>query len=76
MGDAAGVGPEIIVKALTDSTVYETCNPLVIGDAKMLERAKPIVGAETAVMIAVDNAQIRQLIDRGLMFVIRRHIRE
>lgn len=39
MGDAAGIGPEIIVKALEHSSVYEACSPLVIGDAKMLQRA-------------------------------------
>ncbi|CAM3984092.1 4-hydroxythreonine-4-phosphate dehydrogenase PdxA [Saccharibacillus endophyticus] len=39
MGDAAGIGPEIIVKALKEEDVYRTCSPLVIGDAKMLERA-------------------------------------
>ncbi len=39
MGDAAGVGPEIIVKALAQDEVYDLCRPLVIGDAAMLERA-------------------------------------
>ncbi|MEH7483277.1 4-hydroxythreonine-4-phosphate dehydrogenase PdxA [Neobacillus drentensis] len=39
MGDAAGVGPEIIVKALGHPAVYEMCRPVVIGDAKMVERA-------------------------------------
>lgn len=45
MGDAAGVGPEIIVKALSSDKVYNECRPIVIGDAKMLERANNIVGA-------------------------------
>ena len=39
MGDAAGVGPEIIMKSLAHRAVYETCRPLVIGDAKRLEDA-------------------------------------
>ena len=39
MGDAAGVGPEIIVKSLSHATIYEICNPIVIGDFKHLERA-------------------------------------
>ncbi|MDP9350467.1 MAG: 4-hydroxythreonine-4-phosphate dehydrogenase PdxA, partial [Chloroflexota bacterium] len=43
MGDAAGVGPEIIMKALADRAMYELCHPLVIGDAKMLERAERAV---------------------------------
>ncbi|MCM3305406.1 4-hydroxythreonine-4-phosphate dehydrogenase PdxA [Priestia megaterium] len=39
MGDAAGVGPEVIVKALADPSVYEACRPIVVGDAKIVERA-------------------------------------
>ena len=27
MGDAAGIGAEVIVKALSDSSIYERCNP-------------------------------------------------
>lgn len=46
MGDAAGIGPEIIVKALNHKAVYERCNPLVIGDAKTLEKVKPIVHSD------------------------------
>lgn len=43
MGDAAGIGPEIIVKALAHQEMYDKCRPLVIGDAKILERVIPIV---------------------------------
>lgn len=46
MGDPAGVGPEITVKALSDPSVYEKCKPLVIGDKEILERACRLVGAE------------------------------
>ena len=31
MGDAAGIGPEIIVKALTYKSIYSMCQPIVIG---------------------------------------------
>ncbi|MHB8483782.1 MAG: 4-hydroxythreonine-4-phosphate dehydrogenase PdxA [Nitrospiria bacterium] len=31
MGDPSGIGPEIIIKALEDSSIYEKCFPLVIG---------------------------------------------
>ena len=43
MGDAAGVGPEIIMKALHDSLIYDSCRPFVIGDSKMLTRAEGFV---------------------------------
>jgi len=36
MGDAAGVGPEIVVKALARPAVRALCRPLVVGDVAML----------------------------------------
>ena len=49
MGDAAGIGPEIIVKALQNTSIYEQCNPLVIGDAKILERAARITNSRLTI---------------------------
>ncbi|MED0703063.1 MULTISPECIES: 4-hydroxythreonine-4-phosphate dehydrogenase PdxA [Aeribacillus] len=49
MGDAAGIGPEIIVKALQNRSIYEQCNPLVIGDAKILERAARITNSKLTI---------------------------
>ena len=43
MGDPAGNGPEITVKALSDPVLYERCRPIVVGDAKMIEQAKGFV---------------------------------
>ena len=37
MGDPAGVGPEVIVKALGHPEIYEKCTPVVIGDRAVLE---------------------------------------
>jgi len=42
MGDAAGVGPEIIIKSLGHRAVWEQCRPLVIGDAERLRQADRI----------------------------------
>ena len=39
MGDAAGIGPEIIAKALTRRDVYSVCEPIVIGSPAILEKA-------------------------------------
>ena len=46
MGDPASIGPEITVKALARSEVYENCRPLVVGDACMMEKALKLVGHE------------------------------
>lgn len=37
MGDAAGIGAEITLKALTDESLREICTPIVIGDAAFLK---------------------------------------
>lgn len=39
MGDPAGIGPEIVVKALNLKETYDKCRPLVTGDAAIMERA-------------------------------------
>ncbi len=39
MGDPAGIGPEIVLKALAHESVAKRCLPLVIGDRRILERA-------------------------------------
>ncbi len=39
MGDPAGIGAEITVKALSDPAIYEQCSPLVIGDADCMRAA-------------------------------------
>lgn len=44
MGDPAGNGPEITIKALSHKDLYERCNPIVVGDAKIFEQAKGFVG--------------------------------
>jgi 4-hydroxythreonine-4-phosphate dehydrogenase len=49
MGDPAGVGPEIIIKALGCDSVLEACQPLIIGDRQILEEAGRRMGAEFSV---------------------------
>ena len=40
MGDPAGIGPEIIVKALVDKDIYGLCRPVILGDPTVF--ASPI----------------------------------
>jgi len=39
MGDAAGIGPEIVVKSLADARLREWCDPVVLGDLDVLRAA-------------------------------------
>jgi 4-hydroxythreonine-4-phosphate dehydrogenase len=45
MGDPAGIGPEIIVKALECPAVFGYCRPLIVGDADVIKAAREIVGS-------------------------------
>jgi len=45
MGDAAGIGPELIVKVLSQETVYESCAPFIVGDRKVMRDICRVVGA-------------------------------
>jgi 4-hydroxythreonine-4-phosphate dehydrogenase len=49
MGDPAGIGPEVIMKAFAHPEMLAMCNPLVIGDANRLRKAGEIVGAKIGV---------------------------
>ena len=58
MGDAAGVGPEVVMKALAHRELYAIARPLVVGDARRLVRAGGIVDSRLAVrpIAAADRA--------------------
>ncbi len=50
MGDPAGIGPEIVVKALADPEIHRVCVPVVIGDARVLAGAPGWRGGEPRVV--------------------------
>ncbi len=49
MGDAAGVGPEIVMKGLAHAETYTRCRPLVVGDAVRLRTAGRLTASRLAV---------------------------
>jgi 4-phospho-D-threonate 3-dehydrogenase / 4-phospho-D-erythronate 3-dehydrogenase len=59
MGDAAGIGPEIIMRALAHADLYRRCRPLVVGDAARLRLAGGCVGSSLSVKALADAAQAR-----------------
>lgn len=55
MGDPAGIGPEIVLKALANAEIYDRCRPLVVGDQQILERATGWVGGPAMSYDLVDD---------------------
>lgn len=56
MGDAAGIGPEIIVKALADSELRTKARMLVIGDLGRLQLAMDIVSSPLVINKVLEPA--------------------
>ncbi len=72
MGDAAGVGPEIIMKSLAHAELYDSIRPVVIGDAQRLRAAGKLVGSTLAVhsIDAIEQARY----ERGTVDCIDLHL--
>ena len=58
MGDPAGIGPEIIIKALSLAEVSRLSRPVVIGDARVLKNAMKV--AKTSPLIINEVKRIDQ----------------
>lgn len=58
MGDAAGIGPEIVLKSLSDQNTDEVCQTVVIGDARILRQTARDLGFETEFTIVKKGEKI------------------
>jgi 4-hydroxythreonine-4-phosphate dehydrogenase len=68
MGDAAGIGPEIIAKALSLDEVYQVCRPLVIGDAVAIKMGLDV--ANLSLSINKVGAPEDGLYKRGIIDIL------
>jgi len=67
MGDPAGIGPEIIVKALQMPQLWRVCRPLVVGSVSVFARTASKLGVPlTIVQISNhDSGDSREIFRRG-----------
>lgn len=54
MGDPAGIGPEVIVKALAQDRIWQECVPVVIGDPQVMEKARSLSRGAPPIRIVED----------------------
>lgn len=59
MGDPAGIGPEIAVKALERHGLHSCCRPVVVGDAGVIARAAAGLGSTLRIHAITDIAAAR-----------------
>ncbi len=53
MGDPSGIGPEIIIKALSDKNIYNICNPVIIGDRNIICHAMEKLGISNGTSVDI-----------------------
>jgi 4-hydroxythreonine-4-phosphate dehydrogenase len=46
MGDPNGIGPELIVKVLSQEWAWDTCRPVVLGDSRAMEQIRDVLDAD------------------------------
>ncbi len=63
MGDASGIGPEIIAKALARPEIASWARILVVGDAERLREAVKITGSKVTVNAIADPDEARYVAD-------------
>src|SRR5688572_4041044 len=56
LGDPAGIGPEIVAKALRDPRVRRACEPVVVGESRGVPMGKPSRAAGFVAITALRNA--------------------
>jgi 4-hydroxythreonine-4-phosphate dehydrogenase len=70
LGDAAGIGPEILAKLLARGSIEALCVPVVIGDRRVVDQALALIGATVPLQIvddprAADRPGVAYLVDLG-----------
>lgn len=68
LGDPAGIGPEIVVKAIADKKVFDTARCIVVGDAKVVQKAIEITGVDLKLEIV--NTPKEGIYDRNILNLI------
>ncbi len=69
MGDPCGIGPEVVVKALSKAWVYASCRPLVVGNVYAMQRAVELTGTSLRInepgdpAAAGDDPQVIDVLD-------------
>lgn len=56
MAEAAGIAPEILVKAFMDESLYEVCRPLIVGDYDVMKAAVALVKSNLAIHVVKEPA--------------------
>jgi 4-hydroxythreonine-4-phosphate dehydrogenase len=68
MGDPAGIGPEVVLKAVAEPEVRGICQPIIIGDAQLLAHYARVLDLQSGYQIVRRDEPLPGLADEPLIF--------
>ncbi|MCX7011540.1 MAG: 4-hydroxythreonine-4-phosphate dehydrogenase PdxA [Candidatus Sumerlaeota bacterium] len=70
LGDPAGIGPELILKAFANPAVFEACRALAVGEAALLEQHAQILGMNVELAVIADPREAEGAVAAGRVPVL------
>lgn len=68
MGDPAGIGPEVVLKAVAEEEVHAVCQPVIIGDAQLLAHHARTMDLQCGYQIVRRDEQLPDQSSDALIF--------
>src|SRR5438309_10528735 len=68
MGDPAGIGPEVVLKAVAEEEVRAVCCPVIIGDAQLLAHTARTLDLQCGYEIVRHDEELPKQISEPLIF--------
>ena len=68
LGDACGIGPEIVAKLTGRAEIYDTANVLIVGDQRIFRMGQKIAGLTQPVAVTDDLDSVRFETGRPVLF--------
>ncbi len=75
MGDPAGIGPEVVLKAVAEEEIRRLCIPVIIGDAQLLAHTARTLDLQSGYEIIRQGEPIPERTLRTDHFPSRQHQR-
>ena len=70
MGDPAGIGPEVVVKALADPMIKKVARPLILGDWGVLQRTRERLKRTPPLLCWQPGQQLLPMLDHPRAFTV------
>src|SRR6476469_2315453 len=68
MGDPAGIGPEVVLKAVAEEEIRRICIPVIIGDAQLLAHTARTLDLQSGYDIVRNGERIPDQLSEPIIF--------